>query len=331
MLNLLIFLHFQLSIGMRLATYNLRFDSQPNDIAVQESIKSLQDPLQEPAFQSVTTEQPWSTRRIRVAELLLREGTAVAGLQEALSRQVSDLAELFGEEWSWVGVGRDDGAAAGEFSPIFFKKDVALISYDYFWLSNNPFEPSKFPGAGSIRLCTVARFSFNENNKSGNFTILNTHLDDRSDEQRRLAASLLLTRARFEAVKTNSPVFVTGDFNSPSTGPDSGAYNIMTGTEPPVVINATFATKYAVEDGDLPDFKLIDLRGAAQRRRVSANFATYTGFTLPNDASAWTRIDFIFGGSNMGWTVDSYSVESSLSDDGLLASDHRPVFVDISI
>ena len=46
-----------------------------------------------------------------------------------------------------------------------------------------------------------------------NFTVLNTHLDDQSDDQRRLAASLLLTRARFEAVTTGEPVFITGDFN----------------------------------------------------------------------------------------------------------------------
>ena len=57
-------------------------------------------------------------------------------------RQVTDLATLFGDGWGWVrpqlapldvgsilfyvqvGVGRDDGVAAGEFSPIFYKKYV---------------------------------------------------------------------------------------------------------------------------------------------------------------------------------------------------------------
>lgn len=89
--------------------------------------------------------------------------------------------------------------------------------------------------------------------------------------------------------------------HSPSTGADSGAYSIITGTAPPVAINATFAQRFSVPDDQLPNFKLIDLRGQAPRRAVSTNFATFTGFTVPNDASDWTRIDFIFGGSNLGW------------------------------
>lgn len=67
----------------------------------------------------------------------------VIGFQEALVRQVRDLAELLGSDWSWVrlnlvlipfgaihltassfkiGVGRDDGIEAGEFCPIFYRK-----------------------------------------------------------------------------------------------------------------------------------------------------------------------------------------------------------------
>ena len=65
------------------------------------------------------------------------------GFQEALVRQVNDLAELLGNDWAWVrrfalqrlaletercnmqiGVVRDDGKQAGEFSPIFYKKWV---------------------------------------------------------------------------------------------------------------------------------------------------------------------------------------------------------------
>ena len=43
--------------------------------------------------------------------------------------------------------------------------------------------------------------------------MLNTHLDHKSDEQRRLGASLLLRRAWFEAATTENPVFLLGDFN----------------------------------------------------------------------------------------------------------------------
>ncbi|KAL0066334.1 hypothetical protein AAF712_006592 [Marasmius tenuissimus] len=255
----------------------------------------------------------------------------IGRFQEALNRQVNDLDQLFGDDWSWIGVGRDDGKEAGEYSPIFFKNSsFTLVSWDSFWLSNTPFEPSKFPGAGSIRICTAARFNVN-NPAPGtpkSFSYLNTHLDDQSDDQRKLGASLLLTRAKYEAVKNGGPVFITGDFNSPSTGSDSGGYSIITGASPPVAINATFAQKFSTgnEGGD---FKMFDLRGEAPRQAVSKNFATFTGFTEPADTSSWSRIDFVFGGSNKGWKVDGYKVLSALQDDGTLSSDHRPVFADV--
>ncbi|KAG6877770.1 hypothetical protein C0993_004145 [Termitomyces sp. T159_Od127] len=267
---------------MRITTWNLRFDSMPDNITVQQTLDSLQDPLLQPTFLTLTEEQPWSTRRIKVAEQLLSSGISLAS-----------------------------------------NTKVKLLSNDSFWLSNTPFEPSKFPGAGSVRICTAAHFStLSSNGEEKNFTLLNTHLDDQSDAQRRLGASMLLTRARFEAVNTNNPVFITGDFNrygirtedplhqlivnrSAAMGSDPRAYNIITGVIPPVAINATFAAKYHVDDDQLPSFTMLDLRGQAPRRSVSTNFATFTGFTAPNDTTQWTRIDFIFGGSNGKWQVQS--------------------------
>ncbi|KAF7369376.1 Endonuclease exonuclease phosphatase family protein [Mycena venus] len=318
------------AMAFRLVTYNLRFDSMPDNITVQQSLANLSNPLIQPRYLSLTAEQPWSLRRIRVAEHLISEGIILAGFQEALVRQVLDLAELLGSDWDWVGVGRDDGVLAGEFSPIFYKKtDLLLISNDTFWTSNTPFEPSKFPGAGSFRICNVAHLQL-KTGSGTNFTFLNTHMDDQSDAQRQLAASLILYRARFEAVNTKNPVLVIGDFNSPPTGADSGAYNIFTGAKPPVAINATFAAKYAVPSQS-PAFSMLDLRAQAPRRAVRSTFATFTGFTAASDTSDWQRIDFVFGGTNGGWTADGYKVESSRTDDGVLASDHRPVFADVSL
>lgn len=96
-------------------------------------------------------------------------------------------------------------------------------------------------------------------------------------------------------------LIIHDDFDSPSTGRDSGTYNIITGAATPVAINIDFAAKYAVEDDQLPGFNMLDLRGEAPRRNVSANYATFTGFTKPHDTSSWSKIDFMFGGSNRGW------------------------------
>ncbi|KZT04996.1 DNase I-like protein [Laetiporus sulphureus 93-53] len=319
---------------MRIATYNLRYDSQPDNVSVKQSIDGLPDPLHRPWFLGKSGEQPWSKRRIKVAQQLLHENPAVIGFQEALVRQVHDLAELLGNQWGWVGVGRDDGNEAGEFCPIFYKKsELHLVSHESFWLSDKPFEPSKFPDAGSFRVCEVVRFQPTSSSilAPKPFTVINAHLDDRSDMQRRLAASMLLLRARYEAHKTGGPVFVTGDFNSAATGLDSGAYQIVVGALPPIGVNETFAQKYAVPKGVLPEFLMQDLKAETPRLRISGDFATFTGFNHPGDPSVFTRIDFIFGGSNGGWSADAYRVGSSLTDDGILASDHRPVFADVSI
>ncbi|KAF8698917.1 hypothetical protein AX14_001053 [Amanita brunnescens Koide BX004] len=316
---------------MRVVTYNLRYDVLPDNLTVQDSLDALPDPLSEPKYLSTHREQPWSARRIRIAESLLSSNIDIACFQEALVRQVNDLSELFGSDWAWVGVGRNDGIKSGEFNPVFYKTTAfKLLSWDTIWLSDSddPFKPSRYRGVGLFRICTAARFS---SIASGNvFTVLNTHLDHQSDEQRRFAASMLLTRARYEAATTASPVFVTGDFNSPPRGKSSGAYKIATGSLPPVPINQAFANKYAVQDGQLPNFRMLDIQATTPRQNVSANYATFTGFTAPTDTSQWERIDFILGGSNMGWYTSRYFVGTSLSDDGMLLSDHRPVFADIS-
>ncbi|KAJ6512384.1 Endonuclease/exonuclease/phosphatase [Mycena vulgaris] len=314
---------------MRFVTYNLRYDSQPDNITVQQSLDTLPDPLTAPGYLRKSGEQPWSIRRLRVAEQLLGEGIVIAGFQEALVRQVRDLAEFFGTEWDWVGVGRDDGVEAGEYSPIFYKKsELALLSYDSFWTSNTPFTPSRFPGAGSHRVCTTVHLQRREGGQK--FTILNTHMDDQSEAQRRHAASMMLARARYEALTTGCPVFIMGDFNSPPSGRDAAAYEIATGVRPPGALPADFAAKYPV-GADAPPFVLHDLRAHTPRRAVSANHATFTGFNGPNDTRVWSRIDFVFGGGNGGWQATGYKVGTALTDDGILASDHRPVFADVRI
>lgn len=78
---------------MRLATFNLRYDALPDDITVQQSLdaQSAINPLQPPKYLGLHKEQPWSLRRLRVAELLLREDVVVVGKYERLCRLYSNL------------------------------------------------------------------------------------------------------------------------------------------------------------------------------------------------------------------------------------------------
>ncbi len=77
---------------------------------------------------------------------------------------------------------------------------------------HTPFKPSKFPGAGSTRICTAAKFSSKQESGSP-IVFLNTHLDNDSDDQRKLGSSMILARARFEAAASGGLVFLSGDLN----------------------------------------------------------------------------------------------------------------------
>lgn len=73
------------AMAFRMVSWNLRYDSQPNNITVEESVSALPDPLQGVDYLNITSEQPWSTRRLRVVELVLSEGVILAGTLNVLS------------------------------------------------------------------------------------------------------------------------------------------------------------------------------------------------------------------------------------------------------
>lgn len=65
----------------------------------------------------------------------------------------------------------------------------------------------------SFVFCFISMYRHMQVKATGKeFVYLNTHLDDQSDDERILGASLILWRARFEASQ-NRTVLVTGDFN----------------------------------------------------------------------------------------------------------------------
>jgi hypothetical protein len=74
--------HPEISVSaMRFVTYNLRYDTQPDNITVQQSLDSVStaDPLEPPTYLALTGEQPWSLRRLRVADILLKADIVLAG------------------------------------------------------------------------------------------------------------------------------------------------------------------------------------------------------------------------------------------------------------
>lgn len=74
---------------LRLATWNLRYDSKPDLIPVTLSLEGLPGPLVEPdVYQNVDGEKPWSTRRLEVVRYLLNEDVILAGECVSPTRRV---------------------------------------------------------------------------------------------------------------------------------------------------------------------------------------------------------------------------------------------------
>ena len=56
--------------------------------------------------------------------------------------QLLDLAALLGPSYGHVGVGRDDGMQAGEYSPIFYdRRRFEVVDWKTIWLSPTPEVP----------------------------------------------------------------------------------------------------------------------------------------------------------------------------------------------
>ncbi|TGZ78140.1 hypothetical protein EX30DRAFT_343516 [Ascodesmis nigricans] len=311
--------------SLRLLTLNLRFDSQPDSLSPRDSISSLPRHLPtSPEYYKLPYEAPWSTRRLLIAREIAFTSPDLILVQEALHRQVLDLCEILGPTYSGpLGVGRDDGVSLGEYAAIFYKPSkLKHKESETFWLSEEPFKVgSKFPGAGSVRIATAATFN------DGALVVVNTHWDEQSDDQRKLAGSLLRWYTGSRLNSGASTVIVAGDFNSPSEGPDSAGYQIITGQSLPVEISDDFKKKYKKGE-NAPELR--DLAQECDPMGRSGHLATFTGFRgFERRKQDMQRIDFVMMAGN--GEVERYRVAENWWDADRVLSDHRPVYVDVKI
>ncbi len=153
----------------------------------------------------------WENRKGRVATLMNYYEADFIGTQEVLHHQLVYLKDSL-NGYDFIGVGRDDGKEAGEYSCIFYKKDkYTLIQQSTFWLSPTPDVPSKGWDAALNRVCTYGLF---KNNKTKQFVwVFNTHFDHMG-KQARLESAKLIVQKIYEVNTRHYPVIVSGDFNS---------------------------------------------------------------------------------------------------------------------
>ncbi|KAK9459061.1 uncharacterized protein V1516DRAFT_629267 [Lipomyces oligophaga] len=318
--------------NVRMLTWVVKPDSAPNDgISVNETISSLNSTVpndSEMNYYANYTQLAWSTRRIAVANEVLFNKVQVFAIQGVYTRQMTDLIELLGSNWVYEGVGRDDGVESGEYVAVFYDTDyIKSLSYDVFWLSNTPATVSKYSGAGSYRIATVVKLSLIST--GDDFTVISTHLDDASNDARKVGASLIRYRAAYEASLKGEPVFLLGCLNSSPGDSSADAYEISTGTEDMVSINSDFSANYTSAISN--SFYFIDVLDATKPERRSGHFSTVSGWNKIGDTSSFERSSFGFGSSTGGWLAQRYRVGENFFDDEYHQSLHRPLYFDVSV
>ncbi|OMP31613.1 endonuclease/exonuclease/phosphatase [Mangrovimonas sp. DI 80] len=233
----------------------------------------------------------WANRKPFFINQLKFYEPDVLGVQEAMPNQMKDMESLL-PDYDYVGVGRDDGNDAGEYSAIFYKKDeLKVLESSTFWLSQTPDKVSMGWDAVCNRVCTYALFE-NKTTKQ-KFWMFNTHFDHVGEVARKNSAILIVEKIK-ELNKNNYPVVLSGDFNMES-GHESIQYITKSLNDSKAVTTVAFGPE-----------------------------GTFNGFHFEEPVTK--RIDFVFTSKNI--TVEKYAV---LSDNWNLQypSDHFPVLVEM--
>lgn len=174
-------------------TYNIRFDN-PGD-----------------------GEDRWDLRKDFLADQVRWYAPTVMGTQEGLHHQVVYLDSVLAD-YAYLGVGRDDGAQAGEYCALFYRTDeLEVLESGTFWLSPTPERPSKGWDAAIVRICTWARFAHRA--KGTEFWVFNTHFDH-VGRQARVESARLIHQKVMEKTGGKAPTVIMGDLNlTPETEP----------------------------------------------------------------------------------------------------------------
>ena len=245
----------------------------------------------------------WPHRKERVAQLLRRHQPDLIGLQEVKKDQLDDLIPRL-VDFDWVGVGRDDGKAQGEFAAIFYRRArFDLLDSGSIWLSETPAVIGSVGWDASMaRIATWAEFVDKEHGIS--FCHLNTHFDHRGAvaqiESARLVRRFLAGRQR------PLPAIVTGDFN----------------------ITEKSATYQALTEPDDSTPPLLDAMHLSQNPHEGPAETFNGDFTEP----LHVKIDYIFVGQAQSSTIQVRR-HAILADNqaGVYPSDHLPVLAELVI
>ncbi len=238
----------------------------------------------------------WANRRDQFIGQVRLMQPAILGLQEVVASQKADLERAL-PGYDFLGVARDDGKSAGEFSNLAVDRGIFDVhSSGTFWLSPTPALPSKGWDAAYRRIATWAHLVRRGDGKR--FLALNTHLDNEG-KRARLEGARQIVRWLAAKREAGEAVLVTGDLNAgPGTPP---LRELTSGT-----------------------LGLRDARAASRTTPVGPE-GTFNNFaTAPSESP---RIDYVLVDPSVD--VARYGVLAWHGEDGRVASDHFPVVADL--
>ena len=152
----------------------------------------------------------WQNRAKASPAMIKDYAPDVFGVQEALFSQLEYLDSTL-VNYSFVGVGRDDGMKKGETMAIFYNTDkVELLDWGTYWLSETPDRPSRGWDADCRRTATWTLMKMKKSGKM--FYYVNTHLDHRGEVAQQKGLELIVSKIA-EMNKEGYPMILTGDFN----------------------------------------------------------------------------------------------------------------------
>jgi len=242
-------------------------------------------------------ENRWDARKDKVAALMNYYAADFIGEQEVQHHQLQYLlAQL--PQYGYIGVGRDDGKEAGEYSCIFYNKEkFEVLQQSTFWLSTTPDTVSFGWNAACRRVCTWGLFRNRKTKKE--LLVLNTHLDHMGDTAREESAKLITQRIGVLNKNNRYPVIITGDFNSKPA------------EAPALYMTAHFQNARSV---------------STEKPYGPAD--TWNGFAFNKIPEGC--IDYIFTSTSKKITVQKFATVTD-SYDMKYPSDHFPVLATISI
>lgn len=152
----------------------------------------------------------WKDRVGAVTALIRFHGFDVFGIQEGLKNQLDDIIKVL-PEYTYYGVGRDDGKEKGEHSAVFLRKDkFKILTKGDFWLSQTPDKPSLgWDATCCHRICSWVYLQHTISGKR--FYFFNAHYDHQGVEARKESSKLIVKKIK--EIAGNHTTIFTGDLN----------------------------------------------------------------------------------------------------------------------